>query len=275
MIVNKKVTNLEITAFSDYKAFVRAEIAQNCEARGYQSQLAKAAGCSSSFFSQVLNSNVHFTPDHGAGLANFWRLPELDADYFLALIHEARAGSIALKRMIEKTKQSVREKKLNLSRRFQAPRLSKSESELLYYSGWPWAAIHVLLSVPKYRSVSTISQRLGIPPELTQKHLYQLEKMGLAKQDRHQWRILESNVHLPKESPVAPLHHANWRQKALENARNGDSEAIHYTAIHGLSFADMDKIRHLILRTIEESRAVVGPSKEEDVACLTVDFFKV
>ena len=72
-----------------------------------------------------------------------------------------------------------------------------------------------------------------------------------------------------------PPPHLNWRKRANENYRRNDPEAIHYTAIHGLSVADVDKIRHLVLKAIEESRAIVAPSKEEDAVCFTCDFFRV
>lgn len=268
---------LEVTEFTDYKAFLRAKIAEQPKV-GYQTQLAKAAGCTPSFLSQALNSSVHLTPDQGAGLASFWQLPELDADYFLALVNEARAATPALKQMVNRTKDAIREKKFNLAKRFQAKRFNKSESEFLYYSGWQWAAVHVLLSVPKYRSIQALADRIGLSAELVREYARKLEQMGLVKpfgNRENAWQTTEHNLHLPKDSPVTPLHHMNWRQRANENCQRRDPESIHYTAIHGLSVADMDRIRHLILKVIEESRAIVAPSKEEEVACFTCDFFRI
>lgn len=265
----------EITSFSDYKAFLRAKVSEEAAIRGYQTKLSKAAGCTPSFLSQVLNSSVHMTPDHGAGLVGFWRLSELDGDYFLALIQEARAASAELKKMIGRSKEAIRERKFHLAKRFQVSRLSKSESEFLYYSGWHWAAIHVLLSVPKYRNLSLLAERLGISPELVGEYVQQLEKMGLVEKRGNSYRTAEHNIHLPKESSVGPLHHLNWRQRANESCRRKDSNSIHYTAIHGLSVADADRVSHLILKLIEESRLVVAPSKEEEVVCFALDFFRV
>jgi len=265
----------EITSFPDYKSFIRAKISEQRAVRGYQNRLSLAAGCTPSFLSQVVNSSVHLTPDHAAGLVSFWNLSELDGDYFLALIHEARAASAALRLMIQRSKNAIREKKFNLAKRFKAERLKKTESEFLYYSGWQWAAIHVLLSIPQYRTLSTLSARLGMPTELITEYILQLEKMGLVKRQGNQWRTVEHNIHLPKHSPVGPLHHLHWRQRANENFRKTKTEAIHYTAIHGLSVADADRIRHLVLKLIEESRAIVGPSKEEEAVCFACDFFTV
>ncbi len=265
----------EITSFADYKDYLRGKISEQSAVRGYQTQLSKAAGCTPSFLSQALNSSVHLTPDHGAGLVSFWRLSELDGEYFLALIHEARAASPELKQMIHRTKEAIREKKFNLAKRFQASKLTKSESEFLYYSSWQWAAIHVLLSVPKYRSLPALSARLGISAELIAEYMQQLEKMGVVRRQGNLFQTVEHNIHLPRESPVTSLHHLNWRQRANENCRRNDRSAIHYTAIHGLSVADMDRISHLILKLIEETRAIVAPSKEEEAVCFTCDFFKV
>jgi uncharacterized protein (TIGR02147 family) len=271
----KNKNTLEITSFSDYKEYVRSIVQRNAAIRGYQTKLSRAAGCTPSFLSQVLHSSVHLTPDHGAGLVSFWELPELDADYFMALIHEARAASPQLRKMVSRTKEGIRKRKFDLAKRFQASRLTKEESEFIYYSGWQWSAIHVLLSIPKYQTASELANRLGMSPGLITDYILQLQKMGLVAQRGRQFRTVEHNVHLPKESAVGPLHHLNWRHRANENYRRKDVDSIHYTAVHGLSVADADRIRHLVLKLIEESRAIVSPSKEEEAVCFACDFFPI
>jgi hypothetical protein len=49
---------------------------------------------------------------------------------------------------------------------------------------------------------------------------------------------------------------------------------LHYTAVHSLSQADFHKIREQLLGMLDRTRAIIAPSAEEDLACLTVDWFR-
>src|SRR5258707_1252594 len=49
--------------YKDYRLFLKALCRQPEAKRGFQAALAKAAGCQSSYLSQVLQGNVHVTKD--------------------------------------------------------------------------------------------------------------------------------------------------------------------------------------------------------------------
>lgn len=72
--------------YQDYKSYLRDRCAERSSARGFQSLLAKAAGCQAPFISQMLRSHVHITPDHACGLAEFLGLDEVETEYFLNLL---------------------------------------------------------------------------------------------------------------------------------------------------------------------------------------------
>ena len=77
------MSDLTIYEFEDYRQFIRHQLEANKQQRGYQSVLAKAAGCQPSFFSQAVRGQVQLTPDHAVGLADFWQLDSHQTDYFL------------------------------------------------------------------------------------------------------------------------------------------------------------------------------------------------
>lgn len=259
----------------DYKDFLRAQIKANKERRGYRSELAEAAGCQLSFLSQVLHSHVHLTPDHAAGLASFWRFDLNEQDYFLELVGFARAGSKSLKAILLKRLEMIRTRHENLAKRYQKKDPINPEHQALYYSSWHLAAVHVLLTIPTFNTVDVIAKRLGLSPVVIQEALEQLAKIGLAKKQGMRWQPTQSDIHLPNESALTSMNHSNWRSRAVLDSYRRESGSVHYTAVHSLSKSDVEKIKEMVLVFLDQTRAVVRPSKEEELACLVLDWFIV
>jgi uncharacterized protein (TIGR02147 family) len=102
---------MNIYEATNYKDFLGTKILAYRMVKGYKSKLAKAAGFSPSFLSQVIHGHVELTPEHALRLAQFWELNENETDYFMLLVDHSRAGSIILRNRIsqkmEAFKQSV------------------------------------------------------------------------------------------------------------------------------------------------------------------------
>lgn len=258
---------------TDYKAVLHAQITKHGDERGYRSQLAEAAGCQLSFLSQALHSHVHLTPDHAAGLAEYWGFDSDERDYFLELVNLARAGSRVLKGILSKRLGEIRERHENLARRYKKADTARPEDQAHYYSSWHLSAIHILLTIPEFRDVQPIAKRLGLPVAVVQESLERLSKMGLAVRRKSEWHPGESDIHLPKHSVLTSMNHSNWRARAVLDAYKQDGAGIHYTAVHSLSRADFEKIKEMVLKFLDDTRAVVRPSKEEELACMTLDWF--
>lgn len=261
--------------FEDYRSVIKWQIKTNVSVRGYQTLLAKAAGCQRAFLSQALNSHVHLTPDHAAGLSKFCQFDELETDYFLELVSLERASSPSLKQVIERRIRVLRKQRLNLAERFRTNEPLPENVQALYYSSWHMAAIHVMLSIPEFSDINKISQRLHLPAPLVQSTIKTLEELKIVKKTGKGWIISNKHLYLPKTSPFTSANHINWRQRAIENIQSQDTEAIHYSVVSALSIADIEKFRELILKCIEDTRKIVEPSPEEEVICFTCDFFKV
>lgn len=82
---------------TNYKEFIDAKIISYRMVRGYKTKLAKAAGFSPSFLSQVIHGHVELTPEHALRLAQFWEMDEKETDYFMLLVDHSRAGSVILR----------------------------------------------------------------------------------------------------------------------------------------------------------------------------------
>lgn len=259
---------------TDYKKVIRDRIAQNEQSHGYKTLLARAAGCQRSFFSQALHTHVHLTPEHAVGLAKFWNLTEDETEYFLELVNLARAATPALREILERKLREIQRRNEDLATRFRKTRPLEEAQQALYYSSWHWSAIHILLTVPEFRTPRAIAQRLEIPETFARQCLEGLAQMKLAEERGGKWHPAKSDIHLPQDSPLTAMNHGNWRGRAVADAQMRNPGALHYTALHSLSRSDFERIKRMLLEMIDATRAVVGPSKEEELACVAIDWFK-
>jgi uncharacterized protein (TIGR02147 family) len=259
----------------DYKVVIHQQIKANLDRRGYRSELAGAAGCQLSFLSQALHSHVHLTPDHAAGLAVFWGFDAEERDYFLELVNLARAGSKQLRSILEKRLSDIRARHEDLATRYQKKEAIRPEDQALYYSAWHLSAIHILLTIPAFRTVERISNRLNLPTQMIQESLEQLAKIGLVMKKGTLWFPTQNDIHLAKDSALTSMNHSNWRNRGILDAYKRDAGGLHYTAVHSLARSDYEKIKEMILKFLDQTREVVKPSQEEELACMTLDWFVV
>jgi uncharacterized protein (TIGR02147 family) len=264
----------DVEDFDDYKAYLRERILRARGVKGYGRLLAEAAGCHPSFLSQVLNGPTQLTPDQAAGLSEFWALDETRTEIFLILVQRARSSSPAFRRILDRKLTRLRGERRDLAKRFGAPRLPDAE-EVLYYSSWLWSAAHVLTSIPRYGRVEALAKRLGVTIDALEPTLQGLERMGLLEKKGEKWKRTGRSLHLPRESPLYLQHLLNWRHRALIEANGRSPDTVHYSAVHGLSRADADRLRAMIVRFIDETREVVVPSPEEEAVCLNIDYFPI
>jgi uncharacterized protein (TIGR02147 family) len=261
--------------YDDYKDVIRGYLASHQNERGYQGRLAKAAGCGPSFFSQALGSHIHLTPDQAAGLADFWQLQEDEAEYFLCLVHHARSGSHAFKKMQIRKIQALKQKHQSIAERVQAKIVPLGEKEMIYYSAWYWSAIHMSCTIPEFQTSAAIARRLRLDNVFVETCLRQLRDMQLVQEQNGRWRNTNADIHLPRESPMVGVLHSNWRQKAAAQAQMQDREALHYSAVQTLSRADYQKLKNLLLEFVQESRKIAAPSKEEEIIAVCLDCFRL
>jgi uncharacterized protein (TIGR02147 family) len=261
-----------IFQFEDYRDFLRDQISRAVPIAGAKGRLARAAGCSPSYVSRVLGSEVHLTPEQAAGLAHHWRLSSGETEYFLELLYFARAGTPVLRQVIQRRLGHLRQEHESLSARLKVTSLSGEELRAFYYSAWYVAAIHVLVSIPGFDSAERIARHLSLPEPVVQDTMERLKAALLLENKKGRWYVGPSQIHMGRESPYAGWHHANWRFRALID-RDKDS-AIHYTGLHSLSRKDAALIRNRLLSMLEENSQRVRDSKEEALFCLNLDYFE-
>jgi uncharacterized protein (TIGR02147 family) len=269
-----KATEQSLFQFQDYKAYLRFKISENRLYKAYQSKLAEKMGCQRSFLSQVLNSHVQLTPDHASGLAEFWGLSQDETSFFTDLVLLARAAKPAWKEVIKSRMKRLKEKQETPTDRFEWPTLS-SKGEEVYYSSWYWSAVHIAVSISRFKSAVEIAEHLRIPQPTVEHALKWLEQQKLVRKTKLGWDVSETQIYLPKSSPMVEMHHFNWRQRALDNIQRQDRASLHYSAVFALSESDFHKLKENIVSFLESANEVIGPSRAEELVCFNCDFFKV
>lgn len=268
--------NLDLVyEYKDYGKFLKDQIERNSEVRGYKGLLAEAAGCQRSFLSQVLNDQVHLTPDHAIGLAGFWKMDPDATEYFMDLVSLGRAATSSLRSHLEKKLKDKRTRMRDAAVRINVPELANIEHQSIYYSNWYWMAVHMLVGLKGFNTEGDIARRLHLPVEMVRQALAVLQNMGLVVKEKGGWTATTKSLHAARDSIFSWLHHDSWRARSSEDIRKRNPDSVHFTGIYTLSRADKSKIQDLVLKLMDDTMNIVKPSPEEDLACLCIDWFDV
>lgn len=266
----------EIYFAVDYRSYLLADIDSHGHERGYQKRLADAAGCAPSYLSQVLHSHIHLTVDQAASLCDFWSFNDDRTEFFLALVQTERSSSVAFRRFLSKKLKNLREKHNRVSTRISSgERVTVRDDRAAYYASWYMSAMHVLTSIDHYQTPDALAERLRLPKSQVLSHLDELVRMGFIQYDKNRFKSLVQSIHVEQGSPLNLCNHFQWRHRAMAQIIENDRKGLHYTAIHALSLSDAKLVREMALKFIQESRAVVEPSKEEEAVAICLDMFPV
>lgn len=265
----------DLYAFTDYKKYLKFLLDQGDKSWGLVSKLADACGCQRSYFSRVVNAEVHLTPDHAYNLSQYLSLAETETEYFLCLLEKDRASTSSYReRQMQKIKR-MKEEHEDLQKIVNRPPVSLSEKEFQYYATWYMSALHILVSIPKYQTSASIAQKLQLDLASVEEALLKLQAFGLVRYENKKWTFNSSEIHVSKNSPLVSLHHNNWRQRAILDSQKTKTDGIHFTVVQSVDKEAWEKIKNKLLQFIEDFSKTAGPAASEELICMTCDFFKV
>ncbi len=265
----------QVYEFNDYKDYLHALVESQKTSPGLKVRWSKAMKSPPSFLSQVLHGTVNLTPDHALRLTRHWEMTESERDHFMDLVDLARAGSPELQNLLQNRLRDRKRRQSDLADRFVKPKLESSEAQWSYYTAWHLGAIHMLVTISRYRKSQAIAERLQLPLSFVESGLKQLQEIGLVENSRDEWRATKNSIHLSKDSLASAPNHQIWRQRAAQSMYAKSEQALHYTGLHTLAWKDIARIREILLGGIEKSRAVIEPSAEEELICICCDLFLV
>jgi uncharacterized protein (TIGR02147 family) len=264
---------IDIFEFDDYKAFLKGFITANNKTRGAKAFLAKAAGTERSYFSQVLNSKAHLTPDQAFQISLELKMTDREQEYWMLLVELGRTGTQTYKKFLQNKIKKIQSNNQDLKVRFNDPPRLAGDSEMAYFSKWYMVAIHLSCGIVLRDQVARISEILGLPKNLVLEAMLELKTLGLLIKVGEQWKPTQEVLYVHKSSPLCDIHHINWRQRAIFDVQKKTEASLHLTAVNSISKADFQKMKQMLLTFIKSGMDLSKNSKEECLACLNIDYF--
>lgn len=260
--------------FTDYKEYLKNRIETSPQkGRGLKLKMSKALGVQTAYISQVLNKDPHFNLEQAMRINDFWGHSKEESRFFCLLINLARAGTNELKKFIEDEIQEVHEKRKSLKERLAIKESLNEANQHIYYSSWTYAAIHILTSIPEFQTVDKIVERLRLSRDRVQENLRFLVETGLVLEHGNRYVIGTTRIHLDADSLQVRRHHYNWRSQSVISVDRGFKEDLHYSNVVSISSADKPRVKEILIKAIEECRAIIRESPEEDIQVITIDSF--
>jgi uncharacterized protein (TIGR02147 family) len=268
---------MEIFDYKDYREYIKAWIAaQAKKGRGQRAALAEAVRSPVSHISQVLSCISQLNLEQAEEANEFFSHNAEEAEFFLLLVQLGRAGTPKLRRRLESQMQKMQERRLRLKDRLGVKEQISSEHQAKFYSSWHYVAVHILLTIEKFQTKEAIAKRLKLSIRKTSEILDFLLRIGLVKQENSHYLVGNARMHLGNDSSSLSRHHTNWRMQAIQSFdRENADEALHYSSVVSISEVDAQKIRSLLVKAIENTKALIKPSKEEELYSFCLDFFQV
>lgn len=262
--------------YENYKTYIIDRIHDSpSKGRGIKLKIAEFLKCQTAFVSQVLNGDPNFSLEQAVKLNIFFEHTKEESRFFLLQLQLERAGSIDLKDFFKTEMKEILEKRSDLKNRFDIKNVLKKVDQQVYYSNWLYACIHMMVAIPEFQTPQAISHHLNLPREKTIEVITFLEETGLIAKKGAHYQIGVTKIHLAKDSPQIQRHHTNWRMQAIRSIDINDSSDLHYSTVVSMAHSDVAHVKEILIKAIEECRAVIGDSKEEKIQSICLDFFGV
>ncbi len=262
--------------FEKYRDLIAYQIEEAGNPRGYKGHLASAAQCQSSHISQVLHGSLHLTIEQAHGMARFWRFAQDATDYFITLVQRERSTSPEFTEYLTEKISKARGKRQRLSDNIKSKKVVLEAGQSRYYASWLYPSIHMLVTIPNFKTITSISRKLSIPEEAIERAVQDMESMGLLKRDGSAISAVAQDIHIDSDSPSNISYHNIWRNIANQRMQQSPTgKNVHFTTLYSMSVSDSLKLKDMVLEFIHSTREVVIPSSEETVMCFGCDLFEL
>ncbi len=269
--------NIQIFDFKDYRSYLKQLLkSYPKKGHGIRSHWANAMGCQGAYVSHVLHGHNDLSVEQGEALSRFLAHNKDEAEYWLMLIQKERAGTHQLKKFYRELIDEKIAHRENIRERMKIKDNLNLEDQAIYYSHWLYAAVHILLTIPKFQTQpEKIAEYFNASLMQIRSVLNFLEmrKLITLKEGRH--KVENNFLFINKNSPLFAHQQSCWRQKAIESIYQNKPEDIHFSSVFTISEVDVAKVKEILLKSIEASTDVIKPSKEEKLYSIGLDFFEM
>ncbi len=259
--------------FNDYKTYLNKAVTEF--GKGSRSKLAVAANCQPGYITHVLTAKAHFSPEQAEKVSQYLGHTEDQSHYFMTLVSYGRAGSETLRRYYRKQLDQMRDNQKILKNRMHYPKILSSEDQAQFYSSWHYGAFHVAVLLPGCNTEKGLSDYFDVPLSRVNEMVAFLVRVAVIARDGAKLKIGPSQIFIGSDSPFVAKLHTNWRLEAIKSLDRYSEKDLHYSSAFTASHKDVAQIREMMVKCIEDIRAVIKPSKDEDCFVYGLDLFKL
>lgn len=253
--------------YVDYKSYLKSRLS-----RGDQKTLAASIRCQSAFLSQVLRGSPHLSLEQGILTSEYFKMNSSEQEYFMLALQLGRSGSEKLSKYYSEKMKKMRTQQQKIESKIGRFDSLDSSQTKIFYSSWKYPVIHVLLSLPTDNQFKLIQEKTKLSEHEIKKILNFLSSVGLIELQAGKWRPTKRRIHLGPDDELIGTHHKNFRNLSIAQLEDAKPNSIHFSSVLSISVKDCEKIKNLLLDTIEKTEAILNPSPEEDIRILCLDF---
>ena len=268
---------MTIFHFNDYRRFLEHYFSNlPKKGRGEISKIARHLNVSTTLVSQILSEEKDFSFEQAEGVANYLALAELDADYFILLVHAERAGTATLKKYYQNKINRIKEKSLKVANRISVTKTLSNEERAIFYSSHLYAAIWLFTSIGKSgKTIDDIGKHFDLPRIKVLEVIKFLHDTNLCEENNGYYKMGTQSTHVEKGSPHLLHHYRNWRILAIRQSESIGDDELMYTAAVSLSKKDFETLREEMVVFIKKFLKTTHESPAEEIAYLNLDFLHV
>lgn len=260
--------------YKSYRDYLNDWIsAQPSRGRGVKGKIATITSMQATYLSQIFRGEADFTAENGHALNEFLGHNKLEARYFQLLIQHARAATKPYRDYVMAEIEEVQAEYFARRYKLSAKPLPE-EIMSVYYSSWHYAGIRILLSIPQFRTIEAISERLRLPISRVKEVLDFLAKSELVVHNISGYEATKLSTFLERGSPFALQNHLNWHAKVIEMLPYRNQADIHSSGVVSVSQKSEKQVRELFRRTLAELSELTKDEKTDaadDVIVFTID----
>lgn len=266
---------MRIWNFLNYRSYLLEKMGGKQSRTGLRKKLAAYIPVHTTFISQVLQGHADLSLEQGEAVNSFLEHTEDEGEYFILLLLKDRAGTKNLKQRFESKVKAMRDQRMNIQKRIGAQNEISDKDRQKFYSSYYYGAIHVLTSIPEFRTIEKLAESLHLTKQRVQEMVDFCVGIGVLVPYSGGFKPGSQHIHIAGNSELVLKHHSNWRQHTIQSMHFLEPDDLHYSACVSISQADAFKIKETILENLKSHVDTISKSPEEVAYVLNFDFYKL
>ena len=243
--------------------------------RGELARLAEFIDAAPAVLSQVFSGLRHLTFEQAILIAEYFKLSDVEKEYFLALIQRDRTSDEVSKKYWTEKIKSVKDVALSVGQKVKTQNVLDDMAKSKFYSSYLYSAVLLFCSLGNGKTVENVCEKFKVSRQYATDILNFLAEIKLVNVVNGKYSMSIQNTHVPKESTYVYNHHTNWRLKGLSHLAEVKESELSFTGPCSLDKKTFDELKVDILNLIENAYAKAHKAPAEELACLNIDFFWV